>query len=66
MKKWIKRILGDERGQDLVEYSLILAFVALAAAGIMTTMGTSVDQIWNAADTELSSAAEAVPAAPEQ
>jgi Flp pilus assembly pilin Flp len=62
MKKWIKRILGDERGQDLVEYSLILAFVALAAAGIMTTMGTSVDSIWSAADTELSDAAGAVPA----
>jgi hypothetical protein len=36
--------------------------VALAAAGIMTTMGTSVDSIWSAADTELSDAAGAVPA----
>jgi Flp pilus assembly pilin Flp len=62
MRKWMKRLLGDERGQDLVEYSLILAFVALAAAALMTTMGTSVTTIWTSADSQMSNAAAAVPA----
>jgi Flp pilus assembly pilin Flp len=62
MRKWMKRLFGDERGQDLVEYSLILAFVALAAAALMTTMGQSVTTIWTSADSQMSDAAAAVPA----
>ena len=62
MKNWMKRLLRDESGQDLVEYSLILAFVALAAAALMTTMGQSVTTIWTSADSQMSTAAAAVPA----
>jgi Flp pilus assembly pilin Flp len=61
MKALFKQFLNDESGQDLVEYTLILAFVALAAAALMTTMGTSINTIWTSADTQLSGAATAVP-----
>lgn len=61
MKTFIKRFLAEESGQDLVEYTLILAFVALAAAALLTTMGTSITTIWTSADTQLSGAATSVP-----
>lgn len=43
-QKVINAFLQDEQGQDLVEYSLLLAFIALAAIsmlkGVSTGMGT--------------------------
>jgi Flp pilus assembly pilin Flp len=33
---------GDEQGQTLVEYSLILAFVAVLCVGALQIVGTSV------------------------
>jgi len=49
--------LRDEQGQDLVEYTLLLAFVALASAALFIGAGTSVSTIWVAANTQLSKAA---------
>lgn len=34
MKAFLNRLINDTRGQDLVEYSLMAGFVALAAAAI--------------------------------
>ena len=48
--------LRDEQGQDLIEYTLLLAFVALASAAIFITAGTSVKSIWTKAQTTLTSA----------
>jgi Flp pilus assembly pilin Flp len=47
----------DEQGQDLIEYTLLLAFVALASAALFTSAGTSVKTIWGAASTNLANAA---------
>jgi len=33
----MRRILKDEQGQDLVEYSLLLAFVMFTVAGLITS-----------------------------
>ena len=32
MKTMIKNFTSDEQGQDLIEYTLLMAFVALASA----------------------------------
>ncbi len=53
----MKRFLKDEQGQDLIEYTLLLAFVALASAALFISAGGSVKQIWTTASTQLSSAA---------
>ncbi len=47
------RFFRDEQGQDLVEYTLLLAFVALASAAIFTTAGQSVRGIWATASQQL-------------
>lgn len=57
MKNLFTRLFKDEQGQDLIEYTLLLAFVALASAALFTQAGTSVNKIWGAASTNLASAA---------
>ncbi len=50
--------IRDEQGQDLVEYTLLLAFVALASAALFIGAGTYVQGIWNKANNRLSAANE--------
>ncbi len=44
----------DESGQDLIEYTLLLAFVALSSAALFTNAGRSVKGIWTTANSALS------------
>lgn len=53
----LKNFLRDEQGQDLIEYTLLLAFVALASAALFISAGTSVNQIWCIANSRLAAAA---------
>jgi Flp pilus assembly pilin Flp len=53
----LNHILHDERGQDLIEYTLLLAFVALASAALFIGAGGRVSTIWTAANNQLSKAA---------
>ncbi len=50
-------ILRDEQGQDLIEYTLLLAFVALASAALFIGAGGSVNTIWSVANSQLNTAA---------
>jgi Flp pilus assembly pilin Flp len=59
MKTLVNRLLRDEQGQDLIEYTLLLAFVALASAALFISSGDSVKSIWGNANTNLDSAAAA-------
>jgi pilus assembly protein Flp/PilA len=47
----------EEDGQDMVEYALLLAFVALAAVGVLGTVKSSISTIWTSVNTNLSTAA---------
>ena len=51
------QFLKDERGQDLIEYTLLIAFVALASAALFIGAGGSISAIWNATNATLSNAA---------
>jgi len=53
----LSEFLRDESGQDLIEYTLLMAFVALASAAIFINAGTSTVNIWKSAKTTLSNAA---------
>jgi len=50
------RFLKDEAGQDLVEYSLLLAFIALAGAAIFIGMNPLTQSLWSIANSRLSNA----------
>lgn len=57
MKNMIMNFVKDEQGQDLIEYTLLMAFIALASAAIFVNAGTSVNSIWKNASNQLSNAA---------
>jgi Flp pilus assembly pilin Flp len=56
MKSFLKRFWQEEEGQDLIEYTLLMAFIALASASIFVSAGSSVSSIWGSANTQLASA----------
>ena len=51
-----QHFLRDDGGQDLVEYSLLLAFVCLAGAAIFIGMGSTIRGIWSIANNRLAAA----------
>jgi Flp pilus assembly pilin Flp len=56
MKNMFMRFVKDEQGQDLIEYTLLMAFVALASAAIFINAGNSIKGIWGSANTQLAAA----------
>jgi Flp pilus assembly pilin Flp len=56
MKKTLREFLYNEQGQDLIEYTLLLAFVCLTSAALFVSAGTSVSGIWSSTNTQLAAA----------
>jgi len=54
--KYLRMFIKDEQGQDVVEYTLLLAFVALASAALFVNAGGSINGIWTTANGILSNA----------
>jgi pilus assembly protein Flp/PilA len=53
----IKSFWQNEAGQDLVEYSLLLGFLALGSLALLSSAGGSVKTIWTTISTNLTTAA---------
>jgi len=62
VKSRARRFFTETGGQDMVEYSPLLAFIALAGALTFTTIATNVQQIWSKASSDIASAAAAAQA----
>ena len=43
MKNMLRRLLTDTEGQDLIEYALLAALIALAAITAMTNLGGAIN-----------------------
>ncbi|MFN6201353.1 MAG: Flp family type IVb pilin [Acidobacteriota bacterium] len=56
----LQKFICDEKGQDIVEYSLLLVLIGAAAIFILTTMGTSISSIFSKINTRLSSANDSI------
>jgi Flp pilus assembly pilin Flp len=52
----LKNFWRDEQGQDLIEYTLLMAFVALASAALFLGAGGSITGIWSQTASNLTSA----------
>jgi Flp pilus assembly pilin Flp len=50
---FLRNFWKDEQGQDLIEYTLLMAFVALASAALFLGAGSSIKGIWNATSSQL-------------
>jgi Flp pilus assembly pilin Flp len=53
MMRFFKNFLADESGQDLIEYTLLMAFVALASAALFLGAGGSISGIWSSSNSQL-------------
>jgi Flp pilus assembly pilin Flp len=56
VKHILKSFFQDEQGQDLIEYTLLMAFVALASAALFIGAGGSISGIWTTTNTQLTTA----------
>ena len=52
MRAWLRLILC-QRGQDVVEYTLLLAFVGLSSAAVLVNVGQAANGVWNTTDSHL-------------
>jgi Flp pilus assembly pilin Flp len=48
--------VGDDGGQDLIEYTLLLAFIALVGAAVYIGMGSTTSGLWTIVNSRLASA----------
>ena len=56
MKNSIASLFRDEQGQDLVEYALLIAFIALACIVGLQNLGTAINKTYNSISSSLSGA----------
>jgi len=52
----IRNFWNDESGQELIEYTLLMAFVALASAALFMSAGESTKGIWTTSNSQLEAA----------
>jgi Flp pilus assembly pilin Flp len=56
MKKLMINFIQDEQGQDLIEYTLLMAFVCLTSAALFIGAGSSVSGVWTSTNSQLAAA----------
>ena len=56
MKNLLKRLWQEEEGQDLIEYALLIALIALAAVVGMGSLATSINAEFGNLGSDLTSA----------
>ncbi len=49
----LRNFWNDDQGQDLIEYTLLMAFVALASAALFLGAGGSIKGIWSTSNSQL-------------
>jgi len=52
----LANFLHADEGQDLIEYTLLMAFVALASAALFLGAGGSIKGIWTTTNSQLEAA----------
>jgi Flp pilus assembly pilin Flp len=53
---YLRNFWHDEQGQDLIEYTMLMAFVALASASLFIGAGGSIKGIWTTTNSQLTAA----------
>ncbi len=56
MKQTIRNLWKDESGQDLIEYALVAALIALGAVASMKTVSTAIGNAFGQIQTQLTNA----------
>jgi len=56
MKKWLRMLWQDDRGQDLTEYALLIVLMALAAITFVPDLAQAVNDVFQAGASNLTDA----------
>jgi pilus assembly protein Flp/PilA len=56
LKHTLSSLLSDESGQDLIEYALVAALIALGATAAMSSLATTISSAFTTVGTKLSGA----------
>jgi pilus assembly protein Flp/PilA len=56
LKHALSGVLSDESGQDLIEYALVAALIALGATAAMNTLATTISTAFTTVGTKLTNA----------
>jgi pilus assembly protein Flp/PilA len=56
MKQILSNLMNDESGQDLIEYALVAALIALGAVTVLKTLSGNITSTFTAIGTTLTSA----------
>jgi Flp pilus assembly pilin Flp len=56
------KILADERGGEVLEYSLVIGLIVVASITVIHTVGTKALGSWNSVNTSLSPTPQTPPA----
>jgi len=59
MKTLFTRLVGEEAGQDIIEYSLLAAFISISGYLILQSIGSSVNAIYTKVQTATDTASSA-------
>jgi Flp pilus assembly pilin Flp len=58
--RFVKALRSEDRGQDLAEYCLLTALVALVILGIIIQLSGGMQAVWNGANTQLTAGNAAI------
>jgi pilus assembly protein Flp/PilA len=47
LRTWLRTVIKDQRGQDLAEYALLIALIAIVVIVAVTFLGQQVKGIFN-------------------
>jgi pilus assembly protein Flp/PilA len=56
IRNMISGLIADESGQDLIEYALVAALIALGATAAITSLGTTVSTAFSTVGSKLTAA----------
>jgi Flp pilus assembly pilin Flp len=53
MNRYLNNFWRDEEGQDLIEYSLLITFIAVATAAVVGQGQNSIRAIWSSSNSTI-------------
>jgi pilus assembly protein Flp/PilA len=56
LKRILSSVLSDESGQDLIEYALVAALIALGATAAMNNLATNISTAFSTVGSKLTTA----------
>ena len=59
MPQWLRRFFREDDGQDLIEYSLLITFIAIACLAMVGAGRPAGNAVWTASNVQINNAAAA-------